>query len=226
MFERLKPLFQEDGIAWLKTQTVLVVGCGGVGSYAIEALVRSGIGTIVIVDDDTVHPSNLNRQLIAQLSTIGQKKVTVMAQRIHDIHSECHVHAFAKRYTPSNRALFLSPKPDFIFDAVDDIDAKVDLALTAHKNTIPFLSATGAGNRMHPDKLTIKPLKHTTIDPLARKLRMRLRETEAYHHSMCIVSLETPIKTRGTVASNSFVPPSAGLLGAAYIIQTLLEAKP
>ena len=225
MFERLTPLFTQEGIDHLKTQTVAVIGCGGVGSYAVEALARSGVGTLIIMDDDCIQPSNLNRQIIALHSTLGKKKVDVLKKRILDINPRCTVHAYAMRYGASTRKQLFTHTIDFLFDAVDDIDAKVDLAITAHHYMIPFLTATGAGNRMQANQFTIKPLKNTTIDPLARKLRMRLRHEDAYHQIISIVSLESPIKTQGMVASNGFVPPSAGLLGASYIIKTLLEAK-
>jgi len=227
MFSRLLPLIKEEGLTKLKNATVMVVGCGGVGSFAIEALARSGVGRLIVIDKDTVEPSNINRQLIALHSTVGAYKVKLIKARIEDINPSCEVLAYPEFYTLDNKDHFWAHDIDFVIDAIDTVTFKIDIIKTALWKKIPFISVVGQGNRMRPDMIDIRDIRKTEYDPLARAIRIRLRKDGVKGKVPVVFNREVPKKYAKdecySVGSNSFVPATAGLTAASYAIRKLIE---
>ena len=225
MNERLLPLFTEEGIELLKTKTVIVFGCGGVGSFAIEALARSGIGRLIIVDKDRVEKTNLNRQLIALNSTIGRFKVEVMKERILDINPNCDVITYPMFYNFETKDALWEHDIDFVFDAIDTVTFKIDIIKEALNRDIPVITSCGQGKRLNPEKITVVDLSKTHTDPVAKALRLHFKKAQIKARIPCVFSTEIPIKNahETVISSSPFVPPAAGMIGAAYIIRTLLE---
>lgn len=224
-----------EAIEVLKTKKVILFGVGGVGSFCAEALARIGIGTITLVDPDSVSVSNINRQLIALHSTVGRNKAEVMKERIADINPEANVQALALFYLPENADSVNLADYDIVIDAIDTVSAKIELAVRAHALGIPMLSAMGTGNKMHPEKLVATDLSQTTMCPLARVMRRELK-ARGITHLRVVYSEEQPIPRhpdyadytddsgrRGVPGSISFVPSSAGLLLASEAVQSLLK---
>lgn len=228
---RTQMLLGADSTNILASKHVAVFGIGGVGSYCAEALARSGIGALTLVDDDTVSVSNLNRQLVALRSTIGMPKVAVMAARIADISPDIKVATVFRRYLPENRDDFFHEHVDFIADCIDSVGSKTDLIATAFAHEIPIISAMGTGNKLDPCQLQITDLSKTSGCPLARVMRRELKKHDIIHHTV-IYSTELPTTphfqpdTSVTVpGSTAWVPGCAGLTMAGHIIQKLLQAK-
>lgn len=217
-FERLEWLIGKNNLDILADKKVLVVGCGGVGGYVIEALVRSGIGHLVIVDYDVVSISNCNRQIIALDSTIGCKKVDCFAKRIYDINNTCQLTCYDVKLDDNNIETIIDDSIDFVVDACDDSDAKLALISYCSKKSIPIISSMGTGNRMDPSKLYITTLDKTMNDPLARVMRQKIRKAGIKNKVVVCTSLEIPVKLENRIGSCSFVPASAGLLIASYVI--------
>lgn len=171
---RTKLLIGEEGAAVLKARTVCVLGIGGVGSFCVEALARSGIGRLILVDGDVVAPSNLNRQLMAVQETIGKAKTEAMAERIRQYRSDIEIRCVNRFYDASlNEELFCEPI-DFVVDAIDTLSSKRDCIEYCLLHQIPFISSMGMANRLDPTKLTIMELMKTTYDPLAKVMRLSL----------------------------------------------------
>ncbi len=160
---------------------VAVFGVGGVGGYVCEALARMGVGALTVIDADTVAESNINRQLVALHSTVGRRKVDVMAERIRDINPDCRVTTVAKFYLPENAGEFPLAEYDFVVDAIDTVKAKIDLAVRATTEGVPLLSAMGAGNKLDPTRFVITDLAKTSGCPLARVMRVELRKRGIHH---------------------------------------------
>lgn len=219
-FSREIPLIGEEGYNKLKNSSVIVFGAGGVGSYAIEALARAGIGAITIVDNDTVDESNINRQLIALHSTIGRDKVSIEAERILDINPDCSVTPI-KEFFDENSTIDLT-KFNYIIDAIDSVKSKLLLAETALKSNIKIISAMGTGNKLEPEKLTVSDISKTSGCPLAKKMRVELRK-RGINHLKVIYSTEQAKCRNVPPASISFVPPVAGLLIAKEVITDLIS---
>lgn len=217
MFDRLISLIGEDKFNLIKTKKVLVLGCGGVGSYVIEGLARSGIENITIVDCDIVDITNLNRQLIALHSTIGKRKVDVMKERILDINPDANVLVLYKRVEQNKIEELKLEEYDYVVDAIDDVKVKVELCKYALKRDVKLIVSTGTAKKMHPEKLEITTLDKTSGDPLAKKMRYLLREYDTRKIKV-LTSSEVPIVKGNTLGSSAFVPSSAGLLIASYII--------
>lgn|SRR5574344_628580 len=224
-FKRLE-LLVGDKINLIKNKTVLIVGIGGVGGYALEALVRSGIGKVIIVDNDIVDITNLNRQIISLHSNIGEHKVDVASKRIKDINPNCEVIGINEFLTKENTIELFNTKIDYIVDACDTIEVKKELIRIAISKDIKLISSMGTGNKLDPTKLEIIDLRKTSYDPIAKILRKMLKDERINKKVMVICSKETPIKTNSkTIASNSFVPATAGLLCASYIINDIVGEK-
>jgi len=226
--DRTRLLWPDAAIEILGSKTVLVAGLGGVGSWAVEALARAGIGRLILVDSDVISPSNLNRQLYALESTIGQPKCHVAASRLKDINDSIQVICFRERLEPGGAGSLLDrcPPVDYIVDAIDSIAAKVDLIATAHRRGIPVISAMGTGNRRDPSRLHVTDLAGTQGDPLARRVRQGLKKY-GIEKVKVIFSKETPVKLDGTsqaVGSTPTVPPVAGLLIASEVIGDLVPS--
>ena len=214
---RTVKLAGEDGLERLRNARLLVVGVGGVGSYAAEASARAGIGSITVMDGDVVAPSNLNRQLVALTSTLGMNKAEVMAERIRDIDPDTEVIALPRFYRPGDE-LDLT-QYDWIIDAIDDVDAKTALIIRASELGINIISAMGAAGKTGTFFKTAD-LADTSVCPLARVMRKRLREA-GIEHIPVVYSEEKPAPRDGDLGTLSYVPGSAGLELAGYVIRKI-----
>lgn len=223
MFDRLLMLVDEESLAKLNNTHVLIVGVGGVGGYALEALTRIGIGQITIIDNDTVDVTNLNRQIISLHSNIGELKVNVAQKRCLDINPHLKLKTINSFLTKDNINEILIDKYDYIIDACDTITTKVALIKYAMKNNISIISSMGTGNRLDPTKLEITDIYKTNYDPLAKVMRHLLRE-ENISSLDVITSSEIPIHTSSsTPGSSSLVPSVAGIYAASYIVNKILK---
>lgn len=222
---RIAMVVGQEGLEKLHKATVAVIGLGGVGSYVAEALARSGLGHLIIIDGDTVDTSNVNRQLPALQSTVGQSKANVMAARIRDINPDCQLTAVEQFYEPGQFAAFFPANCDWIVDAIDDTAAKVDIIKECYGRQVNIISSCGTGNKMDPTLLKVADLSQTSVCPLARSLRSRLRKAGITSGVPVVYSTEPPRKlTEGaTPGSMVFVPASAGLLLASYVVRQLLK---
>ena len=230
MFSRFELLIGEEKLKQLQHQRVIVFGVGGVGGYVVEALVRSGIEHLTIVDNDEVSLTNLNRQIIATSKTIGKKKVQVMKERILSINPACHVETLEMFYLPKTADTINLTQYDYVIDAIDTITAKIELALRCEKAHIPLISSMGTGNKMNPAMLEVTDIYKTSVCPLAKVMRRELKARKVKHLKV-VYSKEIPIKPslsheqtnkRMVPGSNAFVPSSAGLLIASEVIKDLL----
>lgn len=223
-FDRFKKLISEDSFENISSKTVLVVGVGGVGGYVVEALVRSGIGKIIIVDGDVVDETNINRQIIALSSTVGQSKVDVFERRIKDINEKCEVIKINKFIDASNIDILFDYEFDYLVDACDTVSTKlalIDRCILAKRK---FISSMGTGNKLDLNMLEIVDVRKTVNDPLARIVRKHVKDKKINDKVLVLSSKELPIKTGDrTPGSTSFVPSSAGLLIASYIIRTFIN---
>lgn len=227
MFQRLEKILGNDNIKSIQNQSVMIIGIGGVGGYTVEALVRSGINKIILVDHDIVDITNKNRQIIALDSTIGKKKVNVMKERILDINKDCEVITIDKFLDSTNTYQYISKyKPNYIVDACDTIQTKKEIIKSCLQENISFISSMGTGNKLDPTKLQISDIRKTNYDPLAKILRKWVKDEKIKAKIPVLWSDEQPIKTSDrTPGSTSFVPSSAGLLMASYIICDIIKMK-
>ena len=227
-------LLGADAMARLRRCHVIVFGLGGVGSYAAECLARSGVGELTLVDQDTISVTNINRQLYALRSTVGQSKAEVAARRCADIDPELRVHPICATYDAAHREDFFSARYDYIADCIDSTRSKLDLIETAITRGVPIISSMGTGNRLDPSKFRITDLSKTSGCPLAKVMRRELRARGIKHHTV-LASEELPLSPRklpGQEAdkrtppgSVSWVPPCAGMMIAGYIVLQLLAQK-
>ncbi|WP_050637242.1 tRNA threonylcarbamoyladenosine dehydratase [Candidatus Stoquefichus sp. SB1] len=231
MFSRFELLIGEEKLKQLQHQRIIVFGVGGVGGYVVEALVRSGIEHLTIVDNDEVSLTNLNRQIIATSKTIGKKKVQVMKERILSINPACHVETLEMFYLPKTADTIDLTQYDYVIDAIDTITAKIELALRCENAHIPLISSMGTGNKMNPAMLEVTDIYKTSVCPLAKVMRRELKARKVKHLKV-VYSKEIPIKPslsheqtnkRMVPGSNAFVPSSAGLLIASEVIKDLLS---
>lgn len=211
---------------------VIVFGIGGVGSYVAEGLARAGVGALTLVDSDTVGETNLNRQLCALCSTIGQYKSDVMARRILDINPDCRVTSMPELYNDERKECFFSQRYDYIVDAIDLVSCKLSLIQTALDRGIPIVSAMGTGNKLDPTQFCITDISKTSGCHLARIMRRELRARGIEHHTVLYsqelpqkpAALEAPPPGRRTIpGSVSWVPSCAGLMLAGYVVQELIK---
>ena len=229
-FLRTQMLLGDAAMERLKHSHVAVFGLGGVGSYAVEALVRSGVGELTLIDDDTVGTTNLNRQLEALHSTLGQNKTDALAARCLDINPDVHLHLICARYDAAHREDFFTAHYDYIIDAIDTVSSKLDLIETAQSRGIPILCAMGTGNKLDASQLCITDISKTRNCSLARVMRKELRE-RGIRHLRVLYSPELPAKPqaleapppgrRSVPASLVWVPGCAGLMMAGDVILTL-----
>lgn len=221
--DRLEKIIDKSSIELLKEKTILVIGLGGVGGHAVESIVRMGIGNIIIVDNDVIDITNLNRQLISLRSNIGKYKVDELKKRILDINPECNVTVINKFIDKDNYLDLFKFKIDYVIDACDTVSTKVLLISECLNRSIGIISSMGTGNKFHPELLEITELKKTSYDPLAKVMRNKFRsETRKI---MVVCSKEIPIKTTRTPGSTSLVPSVAGIMCASYVINDILRCK-
>ena len=223
-FSRLEKVIGRDNVNDLSKKSVLVLGVGGVGGYVVESLARSNIGTLILVDYDKVEESNINRQIIALNSTIGKSKVDVLEERIKDINSGCKVIKIDKFIDENNFLELFDNNIDYFVDACDTVLVKKLVIKECLKRNIQFISSMGTGNKLDPSKLVITDIRKTVNDPLARILRKFVRDEKINKKVMVLTSSELPIKTGDrTPGSTAFVPSSAGLLIASYIVRSFIK---
>lgn len=225
-FSRLEKIIGIDNLNEINNKCVLVLGCGGVGGYVVESLVRSGIGRLILVDYDTVDISNINRQIIALDSTTGHLKVDVLEERIKDINNDCEVIKISNFINDDNFLDLFNYKIDFFVDACDTISTKKCVIRECLKRNINFISCMGTGNKFDPSKLEIVDIRDTLNDPLARIIRKFVKDEKIKKKVMVLASTELPVKTKDKIpGSTSFVPPAAGLMIASYIIRNIIGKK-
>jgi tRNA A37 threonylcarbamoyladenosine dehydratase len=224
---RTRLLIGDEAADSLAARKVLIFGIGGVGGYVCEALARAGIGTIGIVDNDTVDETNINRQIIATRDTIGRRKTELMEERIHAINPACQVRPYTCFYLPGEEtaAQFDFTEYDYVVDAIDTVAAKIDIIARCRAEEVPVISAMGTGNKMDPSRFEIADISKTSVCPLAKVVRKELRE-RGIKNVKVLFSREEPVKngTR-TPGSISFVPPVAGLLMAGQVIRDLIASE-
>lgn len=222
-FSRTERLIGEKNAQKLYNSRVIVFGLGGVGSYTAEALARSGIGEIALVDFDTVDITNLNRQLYALHSTVGMEKAVVARQRILDINPDCQAQAIVKKYLPENSGEFDLSRYDYIVDAIDNVTAKIDLAVKAEEMNIPIISSMGTGNKLCPEQFEIADIYETSVCPLCRVMRRELKKRQV-KSLLVVYSREEPFSDgERTPASAPFVPGAAGLIIASRVVKDLVR---
>ena len=231
-FSRTELLIGHDGVDKLKNSHVAVFGIGGVGGYVVEALVRSGVGSIDLIDNDKISLTNLNRQIIATHKTIGMNKVDAAEMRIFEINPEVKVTKYSMFFTPETAGEIDFSKYDYVVDAIDTVVGKLEIIERAKKANVPVISSMGAGNKMHPEMFEIADISKTSVCPLAKVIRQELKKRKIKKVKV-IYSKEIPIKPakseeqenskRQIPGSNAFVPSAAGLITAGEVIRDLLK---
>lgn len=231
-YSRTEMLLGTEGLLRLKSAAVAVFGVGGVGSHCIEALARSGVGRLILIDNDTVSITNINRQSIAYHSTVGRYKTEVMKERIRDIDPEIQVDVWETFALPDNLEQFFTGQVDYIVDAIDTVSTKIALAELACRRDIPIISSMGTGNKLHPELFEIDDIFRTSVCPLCRVMRRELKN-RGIPGLKVVYSKEKPVSVpeekdtetresgRPVPGSVSFVPPAAGLLMAGEVIREL-----
>ncbi len=232
-FSRTEQLLGAAAMARLAASRVAIFGVGGVGSFAAEGLIRAGIGHFLIVDHDRVTPTNINRQIHAATSTIGQAKTAVMRQRMLDVNPRAEVVTWDEFYRPDKAEEFFMAHLDYVVDAVDTVTAKISLVLEAQKRGIPIISSMGTGNKLDPTRLEVADIYDTSVCPLARVMRRELKE-RGVKSLKVVYSKEPPLRSsapetgdtrRQPPGSVSFVPSVAGLFLAGEVVRDLLGVK-
>ena len=244
-FTRTEMLFGTPAMETLKNAHVAVFGVGGVGSYAVEVLARSGIGELTLIDSDEVSISNINRQLVAMLSTIGRKKVDVAREHIHDINPGCIVHTYPMFYLPENADKIDLSAYHYVVDCIDTMVAKIELIKRCHNLNVPIIASMGAANKIDPTLFKVSDIYKTQMDPLAKVIRKKLKELDIKHLKV-VYSEEQPLKPieisetadmsgidtsepstttpkRITPASNAFVPATAGLIIGGEVVKDIIK---
>ena len=237
-FIRTEMLIGSENIEKLKKSKVIVFGIGGVGGYVCESLARAGVGNFIIVDNDTISISNINRQIIALESTIGLYKTDVMKKRIYDINPDINVKIYNKFYLGEHDNYIIDNDCNYIIDAIDTVTAKINIVVAAKKMSIPIISSMGTGNKLNPLEFEIGDIYNTSVCPLAKVMRRELK-VRGINSLKVLYSKEKPITQffseedilkrgeksikRKTPASISFVPPVAGLIIASEVIKDLLN---
>ena len=236
-FSRTQILFGKDALDRLAAARVAVFGIGGVGGYAVEALARSGVGALDLIDNDTVCPTNLNRQIIATLSTVGQYKVDVAKARIHDINPDCSVRTYKTFFLPESADQFDFSQYNYVVDAIDTVTGKIGLVKAAHDAGVPIICSMGAGNKVDPTRFRVTDIYKTHTDPIAKVMRNKLKSL-GIKKLKAVWSDELPLKPkeepleepsgsrRAIPASTAFVPSVVGLILAGEVVKDLIEWDP
>ena len=248
-FSRTQLLIGRESLEKLKNSKVAIFGIGGVGGYVVEALVRSGVGNIVLVDDDKVCLTNLNRQIIATRKTVGKDKIDVMTERIHEINPKCEVEGFNCFYLPDTADQFDFASYDYVVDCVDTVTAKIDLIMRAQAVGTPIISCMGAGNKIDPTKFQVADIYKTSMCPLARVMRMELKkrrvkklkvvfstekprkviddeDISCRQHCVCPPGTKRKCTVRRDIpGSVAWVPPVAGFMLAGEVVKDITGVK-
>lgn len=246
-FSRTELVFGQESVQSLKQKTVAVLGAGGVGSFAMEALARTGIGRLILIDKDVVDITNINRQLPALHSTIGKPKVEVMKERILDINPECEVISMQTFFLEENQEQLFTHTLDYVVDAIDTVSAKISLIAACVHRGIPIVSSMGAANKLDPTQFRVMDISETRVDPIAKVLRRELRKLGIETGVKTVCSIEAPRspvqsvveaivpeekkgsairKEKAPPASLPYVPSVAGLILASVVIHDLLGVSP
>ena len=222
-FQRLKLLIGEENFTKLNESTVAVFGVGGVGSFTVEALARSGVGHLVLIDKDNIDATNINRQLHALQSTVGRSKVEVMRERILNINPAAQVDSIQKFLLPSEPAEdFFICRYDYVVDAIDNISAKIFLVEECARRGIKIISSMGAGNKLDATRFKVSDIFQTSVDPVAKILRKKLKDKNI--KSLKVVwSDEPPRPVKDFIGSAAFVPSVAGLIIAGEVVKDLIQ---
>lgn len=232
-FSRTEMLIGKENINKLKNAKVAIFGIGGVGSYVVEGLARAGVGTLVLVDNDEVSVSNINRQIIATHKTIGKPKIEVAKERILEINPDAKVEIYKEFFEPTSREIF-NESFDYIIDAIDTVTGKIELVIRANKCSVPIISCMGTGNKLDPTKFEITDINKTSVCPLAKVMRKELR-TRGIKKLKVLYSKEEPIKFKDNQGNDndesrkkfpgsiSFVPSVAGLIIAGEVIKDIIK---
>ena len=236
-FSRSELLLGTEALEKLKKARVAVFGVGGVGGYTVEALARSGVGTLHLIDNDDVSLTNINRQIIALHSTVGRSKVDVLRERVLDINPDCRVYAYNTFFLPERAAEFDFTQYDYVVDAIDTVAGKIQLAVSAREAGVPIICAMGAGNKLDPNRFEVTELEKTTVCPLARVMRREMKK-RGITGVKVVYSREEPIRPkdevetdgvhesrRQTPGSLPFVPAAAGLVLASAVVYDLIGIK-
>ena len=227
-FSRTELLIGKDGMGKLKNSKVAIFGIGGVGSYVVEALARAGVGNFVLVDNDEVALSNLNRQIIATTKTIGMPKVEVAKERILEINPEAVIETYQEFFMPETEGI-IDESVTYIVDAIDTVTAKIELVLRANKLNIPIISSMGTGNKLDATRFEVTDIYKTSVCPLAKVMRKELKQ-RGIKKLKVVYSKEEPIKLekdetikKQVPASISFVPSVAGLIIAGEVVKDIVK---
>ena len=221
-FSRTQLIFGAENMDKLQKSRVAVFGVGGVGGYTVEALARSGVGILDLIDNDKVCLSNINRQIIATRSTVGKYKVDVAKERIHDINPDAKVNIYKTFYLPETKDQFHFEDYDYVVDAIDTVTGKIQLVLQAQEAGTPIISSMGAGNKINPSQFEVADIYKTSVCPLAKVMRRELKK-RGVKKLKVVYSKEKPIKNSEDVpGSNAFVPSTVGLIIASEVIKDIL----
>ena len=229
-FSRTAILLGEENLEKLKRARVAVFGVGGVGGYVVEALARSGVGALDLIDKDTVSESNINRQIIALHSTLGRYKTEVAAERARDINPDICVRVYNTFYLPETAAQFDFSRYDYVVDAIDTVSGKIAIVEEAKKANVPVIAAMGAGNKLDPTKFEVADISKTSVCPLARVMRRELKK-RGIEHLKVVYSKEEPLPSpvvdeesgKSVPGSVAFVPSVVGLILAGEVVKDLIK---
>ncbi len=233
-FRRTEMIFGADAMEKLKKSRVAVFGIGGVGGHVVEALVRSGIGEIDLIDNDVVHNSNINRQVVALLSNVGENKVDAFEKRIKDINENVIIHKHKCFFMPENSHQFDFSSYDYVADCIDTVTGKIELVLKAQEAGVPIISSMGTGNKVNPTDLEVADIYKTSVCPLAKVMRHELKKRRVkklkvvYSKEIPIVPKEAEIDKESKkvlIGSNAFVPAAAGLIIASEIVKGIIKKE-
>ena len=233
-FRRTEMLFGAEAMEKLKNARVAVFGIGGVGGHVVEALVRSGIGAIDLIDNDVVHNSNINRQVVAVLSNVGEPKVDAFEKRIKDINPNIVITKHKCFFLPENSSQFDFSSYDYVADCIDTVSGKIELVLRSQEAGVPIISSMGTGNKVNPADLEVTDIYKTSVCPLAKVMRQELKKRRVKKLKV-VYSKETPIVPKDAavdpksgkrlIGSNAFVPAAAGLIIASEIVKDIIKKE-
>ena len=233
-FRRTEMIFGADAMQKLKNSRVAIFGIGGVGGHVVEALVRSGVGEIDLIDNDVVHNSNINRQVVALLSNVGENKVDAFEKRIKDINDNVIIHKHKCFFMPENSHQFDFSAYDYVADCIDTVTGKIELVLKAQEAGVPIISSMGTGNKVIPADLEVADIYKTSVCPLAKVMRRELKKRRVkklkvvYSKEIPIVPKEAEIDEKSKkvlIGSNAFVPATAGLIIASEIVKDIIKKE-